>query len=229
MNRPYIGATGAEIGPEGSSDERHRSFQVERWEVGGSTCLTASVRPACRIDFAFPNPDRINPRSLPDENLLPVPTPGIQQCESSKRGHRPRVPFAHGNPGSGRSTWRCWRTADCSRAACTMSSISATPAITASSSSMRRPARTWATWSHPEAAGFDDPRGLIFRNPGQLFAVNQNVDQKISSGEILRYNARTGTPSAPSSPASDPKAPFAPRGMVLKDNVLYVANVQGAN
>ncbi len=80
----------------------------------------------------------------------------------------------------------------------------------------------------PGGGGLDGPRGLIFRNRGQLFVVNQNVDQNFS-GEILRYYAQTGKPLSPVVPTSDPNAPFAPRGMVLKHNVLYVANVEGAN
>jgi DNA-binding beta-propeller fold protein YncE len=84
----------------------------------------------------------------------------------------------------------------------------------------------------PGDGGLNGPRGLIFRNPGQLFAVNQNVhDPAVEDirGEILRYNAQTGKPLSPVVPTSDPNAPFAPRGMVLKGNVLYVANFEDAN
>jgi DNA-binding beta-propeller fold protein YncE len=80
----------------------------------------------------------------------------------------------------------------------------------------------------PGGGGLDGSRGLIFRNPGQLFVVNQNVDQSFN-GEILRYNAQIGKALSPVVPASDPNSPFAPRGMVLKDNVHYVANLEDAN
>jgi hypothetical protein len=77
----------------------------------------------------------------------------------------------------------------------------------------------------PGSGGLDGPRGLILRNPGQLFVVNQNVDLT-SNGEIDRYNARTGAFLGALVAASDPNAPFAPRGMVVKDNIVYVANLQ---
>lgn len=80
----------------------------------------------------------------------------------------------------------------------------------------------------PGGGGLDGPRGMIFRNPGQLLVANQNVDQNFS-GEVLRYNGRTGNPLGAVVPSADPNAPFAPRGMVLRDGVLYVASVQDAN
>jgi glucose/arabinose dehydrogenase len=80
----------------------------------------------------------------------------------------------------------------------------------------------------PGSAGLEGPRGLIFKNPGHLLVVNQNVDLTIS-GAILDFNGRTGAAHAPVVASADPNAPFAPRGMVLRDHVLYVANVEGAN
>ena len=77
----------------------------------------------------------------------------------------------------------------------------------------------------PGSGGLAGPRGLIFRNNGQLLVVNQNVNLPMN-GEIDRYNAKTGAVLSPLVPASDPNAPFAPRGMVVKDNVVYVANLQ---
>jgi DNA-binding beta-propeller fold protein YncE len=77
----------------------------------------------------------------------------------------------------------------------------------------------------PGGGGLDGPRGLILRNPGQLFAANQNVDQTFS-GEVLRYNANSGKALSSVVPSADPNAPFAPRGIVLKENVLYVANFE---
>ncbi len=77
------------------------------------------------------------------------------------------------------------------------------------------------------SGGLDGPRGLIFKNPGNLLVVNQNVDQSFS-GEILDYNGHTGAPKSPVVSHTDPNAPFAPRGMVLQGNVLYVASFQDA-
>ena len=66
---------------------------------------------------------------------------------------------------------------------------------------------------------------MILRNHGQLLVVNQNVELP-SNGEIDRYNAKTGAVLSPLVPASDPNAPFAPRGMVVNGNVVYVANLE---
>jgi len=44
--------------------------------------------------------------------------------------------------------------------------------------------------------GLHGPRGLIFRNDGQLLVVNQNVGLPIN-GEVLRYNGQTGVPPRP--------------------------------
>jgi hypothetical protein len=72
--------------------------------------------------------------------------------------------------------------------------------------------------------GLLGPRGLIFRNDGQLLVVNQNVGLP-TNGAVLRYNGQTGVPLGALVPASDPNAPFAPRGMVLGANhTLYVAD-----
>ena len=48
----------------------------------------------------------------------------------------------------------------------------------------------------PGSGGLDGPRGLIFRNPGNLLVANQNVDQNFS-GEIDDYNGQTGNPHSP--------------------------------
>jgi outer membrane protein assembly factor BamB len=77
----------------------------------------------------------------------------------------------------------------------------------------------------PGGGGLDGPRALILRNNGQLLVVNQNIDLP-SNGEIDRYNAKTGAFLGALVAASDPNAPFAPRGMVVKGNIVYVANLQ---
>ncbi len=74
------------------------------------------------------------------------------------------------------------------------------------------------------------PRGLVLSNPETLLTVNQNVNQPFA-GEVLRFDARTGAELAPLVPAflpsgaANPSAPFAPRGAVIRDNVLYIADV----
>jgi hypothetical protein len=80
------------------------------------------------------------------------------------------------------------------------------------------------TFIADDAGGLHGPRGMIFRNPGALLVVNQNVDQDVP-GEVLRYNGRTGEFLRATVPATDPEAPFAPRGMVLNKNTLYVADL----
>jgi WD40 repeat protein len=69
------------------------------------------------------------------------------------------------------------------------------------------------------------PRGLIFRNDGQLLVVNQNVFLPIP-GEVLRYNGINGNPLGALVPHTDPNAPFAPRGMIIGPNhTLFVADM----
>src|SRR5262245_4404326 len=76
----------------------------------------------------------------------------------------------------------------------------------------------------PGAGGLHGVMGMIFRNPGQLLVVNQNVNQPFPD-EVLRYNGRTGDPLPAVVSHDDPNAPFSSRGVVLRDNVLYVANL----
>jgi hypothetical protein len=67
---------------------------------------------------------------------------------------------------------------------------------------------------------------MVFRNPGQLLVVNQNQSPPSGiPGEVLRYNGRAGDPLGALVSRNDPNAPDVPRGMVLRDNVLYVGNL----
>jgi hypothetical protein len=75
------------------------------------------------------------------------------------------------------------------------------------------------------ADGLKGSRGLIFDGAGNLLVANQNVGRG-ASGEIMKYNAATGAFEGDLVSSQDPHAPFAPRGIVLKGNVLYVANLQ---
>ncbi len=70
------------------------------------------------------------------------------------------------------------------------------------------------------------PRGLVV-DQGNLLVVNQNVETTLN-GEVLRYDGTTGSQLSPSVSADNPHAPFAPRGIVVKDNVLYVADAEGS-
>jgi glucose/arabinose dehydrogenase len=69
------------------------------------------------------------------------------------------------------------------------------------------------------------PRGMLF-NAGNLLVVNQNVDQPFA-GEVLRFNGKTGSSLTPVVSKTNPQAPFAPRGMVVKDGILYAADFEG--
>lgn len=80
----------------------------------------------------------------------------------------------------------------------------------------------------PNGGRLDGPRGMIFRNPGELLVINQNASSATLPGEILDYNAHTGALIRAIVPATDPNAPGDPASMVLKGNVLYVAVTQTA-
>jgi len=70
-------------------------------------------------------------------------------------------------------------------------------------------------------------RGVIFDGNGHLLVANQNVNRG-KPGDILQYDAKTGSFQGELVPFQDPHAPFAPRGIVLNPahTVLYVANFQ---
>jgi hypothetical protein len=66
----------------------------------------------------------------------------------------------------------------------------------------------------------------------ELIVVNQNVSTDPSvqpNGEILQYQIKNGTFAGAWVPSGDSNAPFAPRGAVLKDGVLYVAVIVDSN
>jgi hypothetical protein len=65
------------------------------------------------------------------------------------------------------------------------------------------------------------PRGLLFDTAGNLLVSNQNVDESIR-GEILQYNPR-GKLARRLVPSSNSNAPAVPRGIVLWQDFLYVA------
>ena len=72
-------------------------------------------------------------------------------------------------------------------------------------------------------AGLLGPRGIVTQS-GNLLLVNQNVNTDFT-GEVLRFNASTANPVTKLVPADTAHAPFAPRGMILWNDRLFVANV----
>ncbi len=75
------------------------------------------------------------------------------------------------------------------------------------------------------SAGLHGPRGMVFSGDN-LLVVNQNVGMPFN-GEVLRFD-NAGAPRSPLVAADNPEALFAPRGMALRDNVLYVADFEGS-
>ena len=71
------------------------------------------------------------------------------------------------------------------------------------------------------SGGLNGPTGLLIAGP-ELIVVNQNFGG--ANGEILQYQLKDGSFTGPWVSQSDPNAPFAPRGAVLKNGVLYVSN-----
>lgn len=67
------------------------------------------------------------------------------------------------------------------------------------------------------------PRGLIFNEDGNLLVSNQNSGAN-KFGEILSHDGVTGAFLGALVPHNDPNAPFAPRGIVLSGDVLFVAD-----
>jgi hypothetical protein len=72
------------------------------------------------------------------------------------------------------------------------------------------------------SGGLRGPTGLLIAGP-QLIVNNQDVNLPIG-GEISQYQLNNGSFAGRWVARSDPNAPFAPRGAVIKNNVLYVAN-----
>jgi len=75
----------------------------------------------------------------------------------------------------------------------------------------------------PAVSGLKGPRGIVLAG-SELLVVNQNVNQPVS-GEVLRFDAASGAFLGALIPFSDEDAPFAPDGIVLDGDDLFVANV----
>ena len=81
----------------------------------------------------------------------------------------------------------------------------------------------FGVFNKPGSGGLAGPMGLLVKS-GKLFVVNQNVDLP-KNGEILRYKLNDGVPDGALVPSSDKNAPFAPRGIVIWQGVIYVADL----
>lgn len=77
----------------------------------------------------------------------------------------------------------------------------------------------------PAEAAIHGPRGLLVVGD-RLLVVNQNVMTEFN-GEVLAFHRTTAATQVSPVPSHHPQAPFAPRGMVLKDNILFVADLEG--
>jgi DNA-binding beta-propeller fold protein YncE len=72
------------------------------------------------------------------------------------------------------------------------------------------------------SGGLVGPMGLLAKS-GKLVVVNQNVDLP-KPGEILRYKLNNGAVDGALVPSTDDHAPFAPRGIVIWQGTIYVAD-----
>lgn len=82
------------------------------------------------------------------------------------------------------------------------------------------------TFVAPTSGGLFGPRGLAFAG-SHLLVANQNVDQPFS-GEVLDFD-EAGIFFKARIPASDPKAPFAPRGIIRGRDSIFVADLGDAD
>jgi hypothetical protein len=70
------------------------------------------------------------------------------------------------------------------------------------------------------------PMGLIFNSDGDLLVSNQNAGAN-KPGEFLKFDGKTGEFLGALVGHNDPDAPFAPRGIVLLEDVIFVASQSG--
>jgi glucose/arabinose dehydrogenase len=70
------------------------------------------------------------------------------------------------------------------------------------------------------------PMGMLVDENGDLLISNQNTGTN-KHGEILKHSGLTGEALPSIIDHNDEDAPFAPRGIVLRDDVLFVADLAG--
>ena len=80
----------------------------------------------------------------------------------------------------------------------------------------------------PGSGGLNGPRGIIFNTVSNLLVSNQIVNKQ-KNGNILKYNGITGTFLGELVPSNGKGAAFAPRGIILYNNVLFVADFLARN
>jgi DNA-binding beta-propeller fold protein YncE len=72
-------------------------------------------------------------------------------------------------------------------------------------------------------SGLRGPRGLVLNADGNLLISDQNVDTS-TRGDVLLYSSKTGKLLDRIVSNGDPNAPALPRGIVLWEDVLFVAD-----
>jgi hypothetical protein len=75
------------------------------------------------------------------------------------------------------------------------------------------------------SGGLRTPAGLLIKS-NQLVVSGQNAGST-DPGQILRYDLKIGAFAGALVPQTNPHPAFAPRGIIIKDGVLIVANIQG--
>ena len=78
------------------------------------------------------------------------------------------------------------------------------------------------TFVSENSGGLVGPFGLVFENNGNLLLANGNIGLPIP-GDILRFNGITG--AFERALANGTGAPYQPNGIVLKDNIIYAADL----
>ncbi|MEH7526269.1 hypothetical protein V7149_23830 [Bacillus sp. JJ1503] len=77
------------------------------------------------------------------------------------------------------------------------------------------------------SGGLNGPNGLIFNHLGNLLVSNPKVDQP-ESGNVLKYNGKTGAFLSELVTSVQEGASFTPRGIILtNNNILFVADLLG--
>ncbi len=73
-------------------------------------------------------------------------------------------------------------------------------------------------------AGLHGPRGMVIQG-NELLVVNQNANTAFN-GEVLSFNLQAPSTFSKLVDSSSDDAPFAPYGIVVKDNIAYVADAR---
>lgn len=74
------------------------------------------------------------------------------------------------------------------------------------------------------SGGLHGPRGLVFAPHRDLLVVNQNENQPYA-GDVLEYDGQSGMFQRALVSQTSSKAPFAPRGILRRENEIVVADI----